>query len=109
MSADSFDQWCVIELFGHQRLAGLVTEATIGGCQFLRVDVPQVGERPAFTKLLGQGAIYGATIVSEAVARGIIEGLRSDPVNIYDIPALRQRRIGLTGADEEYEDPLSDG
>ena len=106
MSENTFKEWCVIELFGHQRMAGWVTEATIGGCQFLRVDVPQVGERPAFTKLLGQGAIYAVTIVSEAVARGLIEGFRIDPVNIYDIPALRQQRIGLTGADEEYEDQM---
>ncbi|HEY0169427.1 MAG TPA: hypothetical protein VGB98_00120 [Pyrinomonadaceae bacterium] len=37
----TFDCWCVLELFGHVRLAGHVTEASIGGCSFLRVDVPE--------------------------------------------------------------------
>jgi hypothetical protein len=29
---NQFDQWAVIELFGHNRIAGRVTEQVIGGC-----------------------------------------------------------------------------
>jgi hypothetical protein len=28
---EKFDSWCLIELFGHQRIAGRVTETTIAG------------------------------------------------------------------------------
>lgn len=65
-----FEEWAVVELFGHQRIAGMVSEATIGGCPFVRVDVPATAEgRKAYTKYLGSGAIYGLTPCEEAVAR----------------------------------------
>jgi hypothetical protein len=44
---DKFDSWAVVELFGHQQIAGRVTEASIGGCSFLRVDVP---DQPALPR-----------------------------------------------------------
>ena len=50
MEGNTFEAWCIIDLFGHTQLAGLVTEASIGGCALLRVDVPEVNGRPAFTK-----------------------------------------------------------
>jgi hypothetical protein len=33
---DKFETWGLLELFGHQRLAGLLSEQTIGGCHFIR-------------------------------------------------------------------------
>lgn len=27
----TFDQWCIVEIFGHERIAGRVTEQRIGG------------------------------------------------------------------------------
>jgi hypothetical protein len=49
----STEQWAIVEIFGHQRIAGRLTEQTIGGCSFVRVDVPALpqadgeGELPA--------------------------------------------------------------
>ena len=41
----AFEQWAIVEIFGHQRIAGKVTEQTIGGCSFVRVDVPALPSR----------------------------------------------------------------
>jgi len=62
------DSWAVVELFGHQRIAGRVTDVTLGGCSFLRVDVPAT-TKPAYTKYFGNGAIYAMTPCTEEVAR----------------------------------------
>ncbi len=43
--ADKFEQFAIVELFGHQIIAGLVSEQVIGGQGFVRVDVPTIGER----------------------------------------------------------------
>ena len=36
----AFSEWCILELMGHRRLAGLVTECQVAGHGFLRLDVP---------------------------------------------------------------------
>jgi hypothetical protein len=40
MSTPTIDGWAVLELMGHRRIAGRITEVTIGGAGFLRIDVP---------------------------------------------------------------------
>jgi hypothetical protein len=82
-----FESWCIVELFGHQRIAGMVTEAQVGGCSFIRVDVPETRSQPAFTRFFGQGAIYSITPVSEEVARAAGEYLRERPVSVYMLPS----------------------
>lgn len=44
--------WGVVEIMGHQRYAGYVSEQTLGGAALIRVDVPEVSGRAAFSKLL---------------------------------------------------------
>lgn len=107
----SFNQWAIVEVFGHQRFAGQVCEETIGGCSFVRVDIPQTDGGPAFTKLFGQGAIYAMTIVSEEVARGMAYSLRKKPLDVYELPKdLQQRLPGMAHerqpweADEDFDD-----
>lgn len=91
LTPEKFDQWAIVELFGHQRIAGRVTEQTIGGCAFVRVDVPEceaVGSNPptqAFTKLFGNGAIYGISFVDEATARMAARQLRVRPINAFEL------------------------
>jgi hypothetical protein len=95
----SFDQWCILELFGRQVIAGRVTEQVIGGCSFIRVDVPECNGTPQFTRFYGNGAIYAMTPVSEEAARIALRRFRPDPVNVY-VPELRQ----LAGGEMEIDD-----
>lgn len=89
----AFQQWALVELFGHSRIAGLVTEQSIGGCSFLRVDVPATDSEPPFTKCYGNGAIYAMSFVTEEIARAAAKAYNIAPVTSYDLPELRQLRL----------------
>jgi hypothetical protein len=82
---ESFESWGLLELFGHQRLAGKLSEQTIGGCHFIRIDVPKVGDTEAYTRFFTQGAIYGMTPMSEDTARRMANYLQAVPVNRYEL------------------------
>jgi hypothetical protein len=60
-----------------------VSEQAIGGCAFVRVDVPTVGERLAFTKLLGQSSIFAITPCSEEAARTVAANCADRPITMY--------------------------
>ena len=77
------EMWAIVELFGHQQTAGYVTEASIGGCSFVRVDIPAAEESPALTKFYGNGAIYAMTPVSEEVVRAFVREYKPAPLNVY--------------------------
>lgn len=96
---ERFETWAVVEIFGHQTYVGKVTEQTIGGCSFVRVDVPELTKsehypcRPAFTKIFGQGAIYSITPMEEATARGLADGLRAVPITVYIPPIAEPKQL----------------
>lgn len=92
---EKFDAWAIVEVFGHSKFAGRVTEQAIGGASFVRVDVPQVDSSPAFTKLFGASAIYSITPVTEDLARKAVKACHSEPISVY-IPEAR-RLPGSTG------------
>jgi len=115
---EQFDSWAVVELFGHQQIAGRVTEASIGGCSFLRVDVPDqpvLAARsyyaaaeaiPAYTRYFGQGAIYALNPCTEAAARGVAARIRATPAIPYDPPKPTQHALpDHSDFDEQDQEP----
>ena len=45
MENSKFEEWAILELMGHRRLAGKITDAVIGGGAFLRIDIPMDEEK----------------------------------------------------------------
>ena len=95
-----FECWALVEVMGHSRYAGLVTEQAVGGCNFVRVEVPAFEGYPAFTKLLGQSSIFAITPVAEQVARGMAQQFRNQPVTVYDMPDRDVARRSIPHFDE---------
>ena len=93
MEQEKFDLWCVVELFGHSRIAGRCTEQNVAGTNMLRVDVPDTSNQPGFTRFLSSGAIYAINPVSEEVARQMAENLQIQPVNIWDVNHLVDQKL----------------
>lgn len=84
----------IVEIMGHQRLAGSVREVVIGGAPMLRVDVPQIGDVAAFTQYLGGGALFRLTPVSEDLMRRIAVSIDARPVSAWD---LRDAQTAFSG------------
>jgi len=86
----SFQQsWVILELFGHNMIAGYATEQSIGGAAFVRVDVPEVRGQPGFTKFFSGSAVYAITPTSEEVARKAAANLTVRPVSLWVVPDSR--------------------
>lgn len=114
------NNWAIVEIFGHQKFAGYLTECEMGGGKLLRLDVPEStdGLHKAFTKFFGTAAIYSITAVDEDVARTIASTYRAAPVSAYDfgedvrnaIRVARQQSlpsptVDTTECDDQYDDP----
>jgi len=104
-NSSKFEQWALVELMGHQRIAGLVTEQEIGGHAFLRVDVPNLtGNGFAFTRFYSASAVYCISPTDKQIAVGLAAKCSSRPVNIYDLGKLVEYKKAGQG-EERYEEP----
>jgi hypothetical protein len=101
-----FDQWCIVELFGHQRIAGRCTEKNLFGTNFLQVDVPETKSQPAFSKLFGGAAVYAINPVDESTARLAVEKLEIAPVTVWQgesfIKKFNENKVALPEPEEEF-------
>jgi len=112
-----FEGWMIVELFGHNVVAGLVSEQSIGGAAFIRVDVPEVGDAAGFTKYFNGSAIYAMTPTDQATATEAAARMAVRPVTPWVVPDTRRQLPGptledfgeLSRAGEEYADEFDEG
>lgn len=83
METEQFDQWAIVELFGHKKMAGRVTIAPMEG--FLRVDVPNEQEGIKYTRYLNNKAIYAINPASEELVRRVAEQFSEPPVSRWEM------------------------
>jgi hypothetical protein len=105
-TATKFEEWAVLELFGHQRLAGMVTEVQLGGASFVRVDVPADGKKKGWklTKMYNPSAIYSICPVTEETARMVATGVSGEPITRWDVQQMvaeAKRALNPAYVDEE--------
>lgn len=98
-----FELSAIIELFGHQRMAGKVTEQTIGGASFVRIDVPESKTQPSFSRMLNPSAIYAINPVTEEVMIEMVDRLEKKPIESWDIREM-QKKLLLLDANKTDDD-----
>lgn len=108
-----FDFWCLVELFGHTKIAGRCTEQNIAGTNMLRVDVPETKTQPSFTRFFGSSAIYAINPIDEETARFMAEKLEIKPVDSWNISEVmkkvNERQLMLSaGRDVPDDDDIND-
>jgi hypothetical protein len=91
----SFAGFAIVELMGHVRVAGWVTEEELFGTKLGRVDIPDVtadltgGARPTevhATQYFNGSALYRLTPCDEATARSVAAQFQPRPASLQ-LPA----------------------
>ena len=78
------DIWAIVELMGHVRLAGRLTEEEKFGSKIGRLDIPT--SEGFVTQYFGGGSVYRITIVSEEVARHAAQHVSAAPISPWQFP-----------------------
>ncbi len=77
--------WAIVELMGHVRVAGLLTEAEQFGAKMGRLEVPRP-DGGFTTQFFGGSSVYRITPTTEEVARHIALASQPRPVNAWELP-----------------------
>jgi hypothetical protein len=108
LGTEDLKMWAIVEVMGHRRMAGLISEQEIAGANFLRIDVPEAGgEGFAITQFYSAAAIYAITPTTEEMARRVASLGAVEPVSRWElqqIPATVGARQGNDGAGGEEDE-----
>lgn len=100
--AATFEGWAVLELMGHRRLAGRLSEATIGGGSFVRIDVPG-DDGDVATQFYSPASVYCITPTTEENARAVALRNRPTPITRFELAPTRPAEAELVDVDDEDE------
>ncbi len=95
---NSGGEWMMVELLGHNRIAGFVTEEQRFGQVLLRIDIPteidfESKKMEFTTQFYGTHALYCATPIREADAIQLAESLRPKPFDKFDLHREANRSL----------------
>lgn len=85
---ESQETWGIVDLFGHTKLAGRLSNHAFGGDTFLRVDIPNENGSGFYTRLFGKGAIYSISFTDETIARAAAKRCSPEPISAYELKRL---------------------
>lgn len=68
---ETFEFWTVVELFGHQKIAGRLTEKPKGSVIFFQIDVPDDKDGFAYSRIINASSIYAINPTDEETVRRI--------------------------------------
>lgn len=83
---NTFDSWAIVELMGHVRLAGRVTEESHFGAALGRIDIPTAGG--FVTQYFGGSSVYRITPTTEEIARAVAAHNQPQPAHRWELPQV---------------------
>ena len=81
-----FQEWAIVELFGHDKMAGKVTDAPIG--DLLRIDVVNQNDETLYTRYVNPDAVFAINPCSEDLAKAAANRFSSPPVKRWQVEDL---------------------
>lgn len=91
------EEWAIVEIMGHLRRAGRISEADRFGSKLLRIDIP-TGPDEYVTEYFSGSAIYRLRPATEEVARAVGAQL-GDPRPVMPVAY----RLPAPEAEDEFE------
>jgi hypothetical protein len=104
----AFEKWAVVELMGHVRMAGRVTEEERFGAVMGRIDIPSEGDTFT-TQYFNGSSIYRVTPVSEEAARAMAKSHQPRPVYDWELPKLAAAQSETNASEATDGDDDMDG
>jgi hypothetical protein len=98
-----FEQWAIVELYGHVKLAGRVTEEDVFGRTLGRIDVP-LADGGWVTQYFGGGSIYRLTPCSEAAARQVAQSVAAPRIYQLELTPPKPTVVSHTFVRDEDGD-----
>lgn len=77
--------WAILELMGHRRLGGYLTEEEIAGRGFLRITIPGENDETYAEQFYSPTAVYAITPTTEAMARAAARQARPEPITRWEL------------------------
>jgi hypothetical protein len=106
---EQFKTWAMVELFGHTRIAGEVSEQTIAGGAMVRIDVPETEKSPAFTRIVNVNAIYAINPMTEEMVKSIAGQVNVKPIQAWDIrDYIEKNKKALAQPKGEFDEFLEE-
>jgi hypothetical protein len=94
-----FDSWAIVELMGHVKHAGRLTEEERFGAKMGRIDIPY--EDTFRTVYFTAASVYRLTVVTEEIARAVARTNQPRPVYAYQLEAPK---ASANPREPDYED-----
>lgn len=100
--------WCILELLGHRRLGGYLTETEIAGSGFLRIDVPGIDGGNSVTQFVTPASVYAITPVTQEMAEAVAKRNQPEPVPRWELPSpeVHPDHVAVVDYDKVYEPPF---
>lgn len=99
------ETWAVLELMGHVRTAGRVSEVELFGVKMGRIEIPN-GDGWV-TQFFGGSSVYRLTPCGEAEARAVAAANQPRPVHSWEMARDEVPR-GLHESPHRYDDDSDD-
>jgi len=110
---DVFEFWAIVELFGHQKIAGRLTEKPKGSVIFFQIDVPDGHGQIKYSRIINASSIYAINPTDKETVLKIC-GQTPFDTNRPAIPYIPEKREpmvqagGLRWQDPDHDSELDD-
>ncbi len=106
MEKETIEQFAVVEMMGHRKIAGRIMQSELAPGALIRVDVFGATGEIERTEHVGSSAIYDITICSEQTAKAAAIAHNPQPSFAFDILKPRPERqlsMGYRDSEDDWE------